>query len=219
MDYLAKAKIYSRVNYEERPFRCRWLIFFFLVHSNYGTVTITMRIVLRLLIGTRPHEDPHRDAFRRGSSSGRVPMRIFMGTPIQEYRLLDDGSESYKEVIHLVCCSDETYAAFEKFVKRWKERKIHDVHGTIGPSKDPRTGLVCDRDVSQLSVNRFRPINGLSDEDLKLAWTVLEEVKVWVMKPARYQWPEDVVSLKDFCKVLKATRDLEKRILKYWNTR
>ncbi|KAL3702215.1 hypothetical protein R1sor_020237 [Riccia sorocarpa] len=128
------------------------------------------------------------------------------------------GRKSYKEVIPLVCCSDETYAAFEKFVKCWKEGKILDVHGTIGPSKDPRTGLVCDRDVSQLSVNRFRPINGLSDEDLKLAWTVLEEGKVWVTKPARYQGPEDVVSLKDFCKVLKATRDLEKRILKYWNT-
>ncbi|KAL3679820.1 hypothetical protein R1sor_022776 [Riccia sorocarpa] len=128
------------------------------------------------------------------------------------------GRRSYKEVIPLVCCSDETYAAFEKFVKRWKEGKIPDVHGNIGPSKDPRTGLVCDRDVSQLSVNRFRPINGLSDSDLKLAWTVLEEGKVWVTKPARYQGPEDVVSLKDFCKLLKATPDLEKRILKYWNT-
>ncbi|KAL3682338.1 hypothetical protein R1sor_000360 [Riccia sorocarpa] len=94
---------------------------------------------------------------------------------------------SYKEVKPLVCCSDETYAAFEKFVKRWKEGKIPDVHGTIGPSKDPRTGLVCDRDVSQLSVNRFRPINGLSDSDLKLAWTVLEEGKVWITKPASYK--------------------------------
>ncbi|KAL3698646.1 hypothetical protein R1sor_012722 [Riccia sorocarpa] len=128
------------------------------------------------------------------------------------------GRRSYKEVIPLVCCSDETYDAFEKFVKRWKEGKIPDVHGTIGPLKDPRTGVVCDRDVFQLSVNRFRPINGLSDEDLKLAWTVLEEGKVWVTKPARYQGPEDVVSLKDFYKVLKATRDLEKRILKYCNT-
>ncbi|KAL3687370.1 hypothetical protein R1sor_013679 [Riccia sorocarpa] len=97
------------------------------------------------------------------------------------------GRKSYKEVIPLVCCSDETYAAFEKFVKRWKEGKIPDVHGTIGPSKDPRTGLVADRDFSQLSVNRFRPINGLSDEDLKLAWTVLEEGKVWVTKPASYK--------------------------------
>ncbi|KAL3694182.1 hypothetical protein R1sor_007833 [Riccia sorocarpa] len=66
---------------------------------------------------------------------------------------------------------------------------------------------------------RFKPINGLSDEDLKLAWTVLEEGKVWVSKPAKYQGPEDVVSLRDFCKILKATRDLEKRIVKYWNTR
>ncbi|KAL3699116.1 hypothetical protein R1sor_017138 [Riccia sorocarpa] len=98
----------------------------------------------------------------------------FFYPAIQEYRLPDDGSEV---LIPLVCCSDETYAAFEKFVKRWKEGKILDVHGTIGPSKDPRTGLVCDRDVSQLSINRFRPINGLSDEDLKLAWTVLEEGK------------------------------------------
>ncbi|KAL3680413.1 hypothetical protein R1sor_023369 [Riccia sorocarpa] len=97
------------------------------------------------------------------------------------------GRRSYREVIPLVCCSDETYAAFEKFVKRWKEWKIPDVHGTIGPSKDPRTGLVCDRDVSQLSVNRFRPINGLSDEDLKLAWTILEEGKVWITKPASYK--------------------------------
>ncbi|KAL3692544.1 hypothetical protein R1sor_006195 [Riccia sorocarpa] len=97
------------------------------------------------------------------------------------------GRRFHKEVIPLVCCSDETYAAFEKFVKRWKEGKIPDVQGTIGPSKDPRTGLVCDRDVSQLSVNRFRPINGLSDSDLKLAWTVLEEGKVWVTKPASYK--------------------------------
>ncbi|KAL3694944.1 hypothetical protein R1sor_008595 [Riccia sorocarpa] len=97
------------------------------------------------------------------------------------------GRRSYKEVIPLVWCSDETYTVFEKFVKRWKEEKIPDVHGTIGPSKDPRTGLVCDRDVSQLSVNRFRPINGLSDSDLKLAWTVLEEGKVWFTKPASYK--------------------------------
>ncbi|KAL3701414.1 hypothetical protein R1sor_019436 [Riccia sorocarpa] len=97
------------------------------------------------------------------------------------------GRRSHKEVIPLVCCSDETYAAFEKFVKSWKEWKIPDVQGTIGPSKDPRTGLVCDRDVSQLFVNRFRPINGLSDSDLKLAWTVLEEGKVWVTKPASYK--------------------------------
>ncbi|KAL3698898.1 hypothetical protein R1sor_012974 [Riccia sorocarpa] len=128
------------------------------------------------------------------------------------------GWKSYKEVIPLVCCSDETYAAFEKFVKCWKEWKIPDVHGTIGRSKDPRTGQDADRDFSQLSVNSFRSINGLSDEDLKLAWTVLEEGKVWVTKPARYQGPEDDVYLKDFCKVLKATRDLEKRIVKYWNT-
>ncbi|KAL3700511.1 hypothetical protein R1sor_018533 [Riccia sorocarpa] len=149
----------------------------------------------------------------QGSTTKNDPFNQFKSIVCQTM-----GRRSYKEVIPLVCCSDETYAAFEKFVKRWKEGKILDVHGTIGPSKDPRTGLVCDRDVSQLSVNRFRPINGLSDEDLKLAWTVLEERKVWVTKPARYQGPEDVVSLKDFCKVLKATRDLEKRILKYWNT-
>ncbi|KAL3694799.1 hypothetical protein R1sor_008450 [Riccia sorocarpa] len=68
-------------------------------------------------------------------------------------------------------------------------------------------------------MTKFRPINGLSDSDLKLAWTVLEEGKVWVTKLAKYQGPEDVVSLEDFCKVLKATRDLEKIILKYWNTR
>ncbi|KAL3695045.1 hypothetical protein R1sor_008696 [Riccia sorocarpa] len=88
------------------------------------------------------------------------------------------GRKSYKEVIPLVCCSDETYAAFEQFVKRWKEGKIHDVHGTIGRSKDPRTGQDANSDFSQLSVNKFRPINGLSDEDLKLAWTVLEEGKL-----------------------------------------
>ncbi|KAL3694833.1 hypothetical protein R1sor_008484 [Riccia sorocarpa] len=87
------------------------------------------------------------------------------------------GRKSHKEVIPLICCSDETYAAFEQFVKRWKEGKIHDVHGTIGRSKDPRTGQDADRDFSQLFVNRFRPINGLFDEDLKLAWTVLEEGK------------------------------------------
>ncbi|KAL3678964.1 hypothetical protein R1sor_021920 [Riccia sorocarpa] len=122
------------------------------------------------------------------------------------------GRKSYKEMIPLVCCSDETYAAFEKFVKCWKEGTIPDVHGTIGRSKDPRTGQDADRGFSQLSVNRFRAINGLSDEDLKLAWTVLEEWKVWVTKPAKYQGPEDVVSLKDFCKILKATRNLEKRM-------
>ncbi|KAL3678766.1 hypothetical protein R1sor_021722 [Riccia sorocarpa] len=149
----------------------------------------------------------------QGSTTKNDPFDQFQSIVCQTM-----GRRSYKEVIPLVCCSDETYAAFEKFVKRWKEGKIPDVQGTIGPSKDPRTGLVCDGDVSQLSVNRFRPINGLSDSDLKLAWTVLEEGKVWVTKPARYQGPEDVVSLKDFCKLLKATRDLEKRILKYWNT-
>ncbi|KAL3691374.1 hypothetical protein R1sor_005025 [Riccia sorocarpa] len=39
-----------------------------------------MRTVLKLLIETHPHEDPHRDASRRGSSWGRVPMRIFVRT-------------------------------------------------------------------------------------------------------------------------------------------
>ncbi|KAL3675874.1 hypothetical protein R1sor_025822 [Riccia sorocarpa] len=97
------------------------------------------------------------------------------------------GRKPYKEVIPLVCCSVETYAAFEKFVKRWKQGTIRDVHGNIGRSKDPRTGQDADRDFSQLSVNRFRSINGLSDEDLKLAWTVLEEGKVWVSKPASYK--------------------------------
>ncbi|KAL3690007.1 hypothetical protein R1sor_016316 [Riccia sorocarpa] len=116
-----------------------------------------------------------RSKSTQGSTTKNDPFDQFKSIVCQTM-----GRRSYKEIIPLVCCSDETYAAFEKFVKRWKEGKIPDVHGTIGPSKDPRTGLVCDRDVSQLCVNRFRPINGLSDEDLKLAWTVLEEGKVWV---------------------------------------
>ncbi|KAL3687440.1 hypothetical protein R1sor_013749 [Riccia sorocarpa] len=92
-----------------------------------------------------------------------------------------------KEVIPLVCCSDETYAAFEKFVRRWKQGTIPDVHGNTGRPKCPRTGQETDRDYSQLSVNRFRPINGLVDEDMKLVWTVFETGKEWMAKPVSYK--------------------------------
>ncbi|KAL3694842.1 hypothetical protein R1sor_008493 [Riccia sorocarpa] len=89
------------------------------------------------------------------------------------------GRKSHKEVISLVCCSDETFFAFE----------------------------------------RFRPVNGLSDEELKQVWTLLESGAVWVAKPAKYQGSEAVVSFKDYCKKLKAICSLDKRVVKYWPSR
>ncbi|KAL3697989.1 hypothetical protein R1sor_012065 [Riccia sorocarpa] len=42
---------------------------------------------------------------------------------------------------------------------------------------------------------------------------------VWVAKPAKYQGSEAVVSLKDYCKKLKAICSLGKRVVKYWRSR
>ncbi|KAL3690045.1 hypothetical protein R1sor_016354 [Riccia sorocarpa] len=93
-----------------------------------------------------------------------------------------------------------------------------DVHGVVGPPKNNK-GQEVDRDFSQLSVNRFRPINDLQDDELKTIWSELEKGTVWITRPAKYQGPEDIVSLKDFCKELKGIRALASRILKYWLTR
>ncbi|KAL3679498.1 hypothetical protein R1sor_022454 [Riccia sorocarpa] len=134
------------------------------------------------------------------------------------------GRKSHKEVISLVCCSDSTFAEFEKFVVRWKKGEIPDVHGVVGPVENER-GLKVDRDFSQLSVNRFRPVNGLLDSDLRLVWTQLEKGTVWVSRPAKLPesaklpGSEPSVSLKDYCKMLKGKRALALRILRYWETR
>ncbi|KAL3688471.1 hypothetical protein R1sor_014780 [Riccia sorocarpa] len=132
------------------------------------------------------------------------------------------GRKSHKEVISLVCCSDSTFAEFEKFVVRWKKGEVLDVHGVVGPVENER-GIKVDRDFSQLSVNRFRPVNGLLDSDLRLVWTQLEKGTVWVFRPAKLpeglKLPEHSVSLKDYCKMLKGKRALALRILRYWETR
>ncbi|KAL3679122.1 hypothetical protein R1sor_022078 [Riccia sorocarpa] len=132
------------------------------------------------------------------------------------------GRKSHKEVISLVCCSDSTFAEFEKFVVRWKKGEVPDVHGVVGPVENER-GVKVDRDFSQLSVNRFRPVNGLLDSDLRLVWTQLEKGTVWVSRPAKLpeglKLPEHSVSLKDYCKMLKGKRALALRILRYWETR
>ncbi|KAL3694491.1 hypothetical protein R1sor_008142 [Riccia sorocarpa] len=128
------------------------------------------------------------------------------------------GRKSHKEVISLVCCSDETFSAFERFVLKWKQGLIPDVQGYTGRSHNDK-GIKFDRDYSQLSVNRFRHVNGLSDEELKQVWTLLESGVVWVAKPAKYQGSEAVVSLKDYCKKLKATSNLGRRVVKYWPSR
>ncbi|KAL3686968.1 hypothetical protein R1sor_013277 [Riccia sorocarpa] len=128
------------------------------------------------------------------------------------------GRKSHKEVISLVCCSDETFAAFESFVLKWRQRLILDVQGNTGRPHNDK-GIEFDRDYSQLSVNRFRPVNGLSDQELKQVWTLLESGAVCVAKPAKYQGSEAVVSLKDYCKKLKATSSLGRRIVKYWPSR
>ncbi|KAL3697000.1 hypothetical protein R1sor_011076 [Riccia sorocarpa] len=132
------------------------------------------------------------------------------------------GRKSHKEVISLVCCSDSTFAEFEKFVVRWKKGEVSDVHGVVGPVENER-GAKVDRDFSQLSVNRFRPVNGLLDSDLRLVWTQLEKGIVWVSRPTKLpeglKLPEHSVSLKDYCKMLKGKRALAFRILRYWETR
>ncbi|KAL3688632.1 hypothetical protein R1sor_014941 [Riccia sorocarpa] len=107
------------------------------------------------------------------------------------------GRKSHKEVIALVCCSDETFAAFEKFVVSWKLEKIPDVHGVMGrPTNDKDVKV--DRDFSQLSVNRFHHVNGLLDKELGLVWFELEKGTVWVTKPVKHHGPDDIVTLKDF---------------------
>ncbi|KAL3694861.1 hypothetical protein R1sor_008512 [Riccia sorocarpa] len=128
------------------------------------------------------------------------------------------GRKSHKEVIPLVCCSDQTFAAFEKFVVSWKLGKIPDVHGALGRPTNEKN-VKEDRDFSQLSVNRFRPVNGLLDKELRLVWTELEKGSVCITKPAKLQGPDDIVSLKDFCKAIKGKRTLGTRIVKYWETR
>ncbi|KAL3691303.1 hypothetical protein R1sor_004954 [Riccia sorocarpa] len=95
---------------------------------------------------------------------------------------------------------------------------IPDVQGNTGcPHNDK--GIEFDRDYSQLSLNRFRLVNGLSDEELKQVWTLLESGDVWVAKPAKYQGSEAVVSLKDYCKKLKAICSLGKHVVKFWPSR
>ncbi|KAL3686320.1 hypothetical protein R1sor_008894 [Riccia sorocarpa] len=68
-------------------------------------------------------------------------------------------------------------------------------------------------------MNRFRPVNGLPDEDLNLVWSQLAEGSVWVSRPAKYQGLEDVVALKEYCKALKGKDKLGKAIVRYWMTR
>ncbi|KAL3677654.1 hypothetical protein R1sor_020610 [Riccia sorocarpa] len=113
------------------------------------------------------------------------------------------GRKSYKEVISLVCCSDDTFKEFENFVGAWQKGEIPDVYGALGKPKGERDVGEVLRDVSQLSVNRFCPVNGLPDEDLKLVWSQLAQGSVWVSRPAKYQGPEDIVALKEYCKALK----------------
>ncbi|KAL3676202.1 hypothetical protein R1sor_026150 [Riccia sorocarpa] len=125
------------------------------------------------------------------------------------------GRKSHKEVIPLVCCSDQTFAAFEKFVVSWKLGKIPDVHGALGRPTNEKDVKV-DRDFSQLSVNRFRPVNGLLDKELRLVWTELEKGSVCITKPAKLQGPDDIVTLKDFCKAIKGKRT--KKILTFGMT-
>ncbi|KAL3682700.1 hypothetical protein R1sor_000722 [Riccia sorocarpa] len=128
------------------------------------------------------------------------------------------GRKSHKEVIPLVCCSVQTFAAFEKFVVSWKLGKIPDVHGALGRPTNEKDVKV-DRDFSQLSVNRFRPVNGLLDKELRLVWTELEKGSVCITKLAKLQGPDDIVTLKDFSKEIKGKRALGTRIVKYWETR
>ncbi|KAL3692008.1 hypothetical protein R1sor_005659 [Riccia sorocarpa] len=115
------------------------------------------------------------------------------------------GRKSYKEVISLVCCSDDTFKEFKNFVGAWEKGEIPDVYGALGKPKGERDVGEVLRDFSQLSVNRFRPINGLPDEDLKLVWSQLAQGSVWVSCPAKYQGPEDIVALNEYCKALKGT--------------
>ncbi|KAL3684292.1 hypothetical protein R1sor_002314 [Riccia sorocarpa] len=101
------------------------------------------------------------------------------------------GRKSYKEVISLVCCSDATFTEFENFVIAWEKGDIPDVYGALGkPKGECDVGEVL-RDFSQLSVSR----------------------------PAKYQGPEDIVALKEYCKALKGKDKLGKAIVRYWMTR
>ncbi|KAL3686868.1 hypothetical protein R1sor_013177 [Riccia sorocarpa] len=129
------------------------------------------------------------------------------------------GRKSYKEVISLVCCSDATFTEFEHFVVAWQKGDIPDVYGALSKPQGERDIGEVLRDFSQLSVNRFRPVNGLPDEDLKLMWTQLAQGSVWVWRPAKYQGLEDIVALKEYCKALKGKDKLGKTIVRYWMTR
>ncbi|KAL3690745.1 hypothetical protein R1sor_004396 [Riccia sorocarpa] len=129
------------------------------------------------------------------------------------------GLKSYKEVISLVCCSDATFTEFEHFVVAWQRGDIPNVYGALGKPQGERDVGEVLRDFSQLSVNRFRPVNGLPDEDLKLVWTQLAQGSVWVSRPAKYQGPEDIAALKEYCKALKGKDKLGKSIVRYWMTR
>ncbi|KAL3695346.1 hypothetical protein R1sor_009422 [Riccia sorocarpa] len=47
----------------------------------------------------------------------------------------------------------------------------------------------------------------------------LAQGSVWVSRPAKYQGPEDIVALKEYCKALKGKDKLGKAIVRYWMTR
>ncbi|KAL3675870.1 hypothetical protein R1sor_025818 [Riccia sorocarpa] len=61
-----------------------------------------------------------------------------------------------------------------------------DVHGALGRPTNEKDVKV-DRDFSQLSVNRFRPVNGLLDKELRL---FQEEFDLWDDLARSYNFPE-----------------------------
>ncbi|KAL3691616.1 hypothetical protein R1sor_005267 [Riccia sorocarpa] len=158
--------------------------------------------------------DLNRPQGAQGSNKKNPVFEQFKSTVSQTM-----GRKSYKEVISLVCCSDDTFKEFENFVSAWQKGEIPDVYGALGKPKGERDVGKVLRDFSQLSVNIFRPVNGLPDEDLKLVWSQLAQGSVWVSRPAKYQGPEDIIALKEYCKALKGKDKLGKAIVRYWTTR
>ncbi|KAL3692243.1 hypothetical protein R1sor_005894 [Riccia sorocarpa] len=158
--------------------------------------------------------DLNRPQGAQGSNKKNPVFEQFKSTVSQTM-----GRKSYKEFISLVCCSDDIFKEFENFVGAWEKGEIPDVYGALGKPKGERDVGEVLRDFSQLSVNRFRPVNGLPDEDLKLVWSQLAQGSVWVSRPAKYQGLEDIVALKEYCKALKGKDKLGKAIVRYWTTR
>ncbi|KAL3686532.1 hypothetical protein R1sor_009106 [Riccia sorocarpa] len=106
------------------------------------------------------------------------------------------GRKSHKEVIALVCCSDETFAPFEKFVKKWELGKIPDVHELCLAMRRSARALLSDASLSE----RYREVYDNWDElaaEYPFPPKWLDCMIKWVPDKAEKEMPADEASSSD----------------------